>query len=283
MFRATSRPLFRISRAPSARCASKWSAPRIPAPTRSYITPPQPSFASTVGKRGWWQWAWFREDGTPRSKRTGAFYALIALQPCFVLKHALDLYEENASTAWLLAQCYRTDARYDKINWDDLDSVVDYFRDLVIVLMVHHYKIPRDRVDDVFDHAKQWDKQYPAPISESSPESLALFTKRVFTRAAHDVHFILHFRSGKTNRNVGVELIDIIDSYRPTRATVGTLGTLEDLGLVETGFWVVRILRTANAEWLDRVASTMKLRRQVETLERLKAADHVADWETVDK
>ncbi|KAF9018237.1 hypothetical protein BDZ89DRAFT_353318 [Hymenopellis radicata] len=279
MFRATSRPLFRIGRAPCARCATQLSIPRIPASTRPilrvptlrpYSTPPQPSFASTVDKRGWWQRAWFREDGTPRSKRKGAFYALVAslaLVPIAVLKYALVLLTENVSTARLLARCYRIDRRYDQVDWDDFDSVLDYFRDLIIVLLVHHLKKPQDEVDMVFDRVKLWGKEDPVPSSESAPESRVLITKRIFTRAAYHVHLILHFRSVKTNINVGFELIELI--------------TLEDLD----AFGVVRILLTAMVECMDLVEGELLL--QIRTLrrrlERLEAASHVADWETVDK
>ncbi len=140
MFRSASRPLLRIRHAPSARCVPPWSALRIQASTRPilratrpYSTPPPPSFASTFGKRGWWQWAWFREDGTPRSKRKGALYAVLAsaaLIPIPVLMYALLLTEEHSFIAWSLVQCYRTDARYDKVNWEDFDTVVDYFHDV---------------------------------------------------------------------------------------------------------------------------------------------------------
>ncbi|KAF9018236.1 hypothetical protein BDZ89DRAFT_353257 [Hymenopellis radicata] len=287
MFRAVSRPLFRISRAPSARCASQWSASRIPASTRSYSTPPQPSFASTVGKRGWWQRAWFRDDGTPRSKRKGALYALlasVALVPIPVLMYALLLTEEHSFIAWSLVQCYRTDARYDQVNWDDLDSVVDYFRDLVIVLLVNHHEMDQDQVDMVFDRVKLWGKEDPAPSSESAPESRVLITKRIFTRAAHDVHLLLNPTSdGKTKIKVGVELVEFID--RPAPATVGTLAGEFDLGLVETGFWAVMILHSAMVEWaaaVDRVSGGEEKLLELDSskVERLKA--DAADWETVD-
>ncbi|KAF9022155.1 hypothetical protein BDZ89DRAFT_1163391 [Hymenopellis radicata] len=258
MFRAASRRLFRISRAPSTRCATQLSAPL-----------PRASFASTVGKRGWWQRAWFRKDGTPSSKRKGALYGLfasLALVPIPVLAYAFVLYEDHSFVAWSLVQCYRIDARYDKVNWDDLDSVVDYFRDVSFSIR----SMPQDQVESLFDHIKLWAKEDPK-------SSHTLLTKRIFTRAAIKVHFLLMFRSGKTKVTVGAELID--------RSAPITVDTLEDLGLVETGFLVVRILQSALAEWarIYRMSGggDKLLELDSSEVERDKA-DHVADWETVE-
>lgn len=150
------------------------------------------------------------------------------------------------------------------------------------MLLVNHHEMDQDQVEMVFDRVKVWGKEDPP--APSSDETRVLLTKRIFTRAAHDVHLLLNPTSdGKTKIKVGVELVEFID--RPAPATVGTLAGEFDLGLVETGFWAVMILHSAMVEWaaaVDRVSGGDEKLLELDSskIERLKA--DAADYETVD-
>ncbi|KAF8881854.1 hypothetical protein CPB85DRAFT_1442722 [Mucidula mucida] len=239
-------------------------------------TPPQPRFASIVGRGGWWHRAWFRKDGTPRSKRKGAVYVLLAspvLIPIAVLVYMLALCEERRSLAWSLAQCYRTNTRYGKMDWDDFDSVADYYRDLATMYMVHEYKMTQDEVKAIFDDLKVRYKHDPAP-SAAFPVTRIEITKLYFTRAAHRVnrYLLIITNDQKFKFKVKVELNDILDHTKH-----------KDLGLLAAGKLVWLTLAIEETEWahtiqlLDGVGKRLVLLR----VERDKA-NHAVDWDTVD-
>ncbi len=52
-----------------------------------------------------------------------------------ILAHMLTLHEERWFIAVLLVQCYCTNTQYDKMDWKDYNSVVNFFQDVSLCLI----------------------------------------------------------------------------------------------------------------------------------------------------
>ncbi|KAK0185005.1 hypothetical protein F5146DRAFT_1073066 [Armillaria mellea] len=146
--------------------------------------PPLPSFASTVGtghtvsRR-----LFYRKDGTPRSKKRGLFIATSAATAVVLLSAFEKLFvvlEFQSVVAWSFVQCFRVDKeRYASQDFSDYKSTVEYFHDLVLVLLVNHHEVDQAVVNLAFEKIALWEGERREKVHEA------------FRSAAEEIHNLL--------------------------------------------------------------------------------------------
>lgn len=164
--------------------------------------PPLPSFASTVGtSHTVFRRLFYRKDGTPRSKKRGVFIGVqfgltryhfcsysgrlaIGAATAVVLLSAFEklfiVLEFQSVVAWSFVQCFRVDKeRYASQDFSDYKSTVEYFRDLVLVLLVNHHEVDQGVVNLAFEKIALWEGERREKVHEA------------FRSAAEEIHNLL--------------------------------------------------------------------------------------------
>ncbi|KAG7443381.1 uncharacterized protein BT62DRAFT_328305 [Guyanagaster necrorhizus] len=150
----------------------------------SYQQPPIPSFASTLGTTSpFTRRLFYRKDGSPRSKKRGVFIAISAATAVVLLSAIEKLFiilEFQGLVAWSLVHCFRIDqASYASQDFSDYKSTVEYFRDLVLVLLVNYHEINQETVHRAFEIMTQWEGKHREKVHG------------VFRAAAEEIHTLL--------------------------------------------------------------------------------------------
>ncbi|KAK0457307.1 uncharacterized protein EV420DRAFT_518664 [Desarmillaria tabescens] len=146
--------------------------------------PPLPSFASTVEtSNSFTRRLFYRKDGTPRSKKRGVFIAIGAATVVVLLSAFEKLFvvlEFQSVVAWSFVQCFRVDKeKYASQDFSDYKSTVEYFRDLVLVLLVNHHEVDQAVVNLAFEKIALWEGEQREKVHGA------------FRRAAEDIHNLL--------------------------------------------------------------------------------------------
>ncbi|KAK0488447.1 hypothetical protein IW261DRAFT_1439461 [Armillaria novae-zelandiae] len=164
--------------------------------------PPLPSFASTVGTSPTvFRRLFYRKDGTPRSKKRGVFigaqlaltkhhifsyfgWTAISAATAIVLLSAFEklfvVMEFQSVVAWSFVQCFRVDKeRYASQDFSDYKSTVEYFRDLVLVLLVNHHEVDHAVVNLAFEKIALWEGERREKVHGA------------FRSAAEEIHNLL--------------------------------------------------------------------------------------------
>ncbi|KAL0069479.1 hypothetical protein AAF712_003514 [Marasmius tenuissimus] len=123
------------------------------------------SLASRLAQR-----AWYRKDGTPRSKIRGAVYTLIGSCIVLVSISALEVMEDLQDLIYQLVAMLQVQRvvyeDYNLVDFSDYRQTAEYFRSLSTPFLLTAQEADEDTVDHFFDHLVNLDDETSGQLKE---------------------------------------------------------------------------------------------------------------------